>query len=114
MAEGIIKDAFERLKCSISSDDARDFHSTTLHDVRSAARAIQDEQASRQSLLNMRRVEPFLKFAEQYAAVLEVVCQGFSPMAWVWVGTSLISWLINENIHDRYGRMFSHRNADVV
>ena len=90
MAEGTIRDAFEKLKSSISSDDARDFHSTTLNDVRNAARAVQDAQASRQSLQNLRRIEPFLKFTEKYSAVLEVICQGFSPMAWIWVGFSLL------------------------
>lgn len=91
MAQDIVRDAFEKLKISITSDDARDFHSTTLQDVRNAARAIQNKQGPRQSLRNLRRVEPFLKFGEKYAAVLEVFCQGFSPMAWVWVGASVRS-----------------------
>lgn len=91
MAQNIVRDAFEKLKSSISSDDARDFQSTTLQDVRSAARAIQDAQAPRQSLRNLRRVEPFLKIAEKYAGVLEVFCQGFSPMAWIWVSTAVNS-----------------------
>lgn len=81
-----IREAFEKLKASISSEDARDFHSTTLQDVRSAVLKIEQQQAQRQSLRNMRRIEPFLKFMETYARVIEVCCQGFSPMAWVWVG----------------------------
>ena len=80
-----VKEAFERLSTSISSDDARDFDSTTLQDVRSAVRRIEQQQAERQSIQNMRRVDPFLKFMENYARVIEAGCQGFSPMAWVWV-----------------------------
>ena len=80
-----IRDAFDKLKTSISSEDAQDFHSTTLRDVRLAAERIEKQQAQRQSLQNMRRIEPFLKFMEEYSRVIEMGCQGFSPMAWVWV-----------------------------
>ena len=80
-----IKEAFSKLKDSISSQDAQDFQSTTLQDVRSAAHKIEQQQAQRQSLRNMRRIEPFLNFMESYSRVIEVFCQGFSPMAWVWV-----------------------------
>ena len=80
-----VKDAFERLGTSISRDDARDFHSTTLQDVRSAIRRIEQQQADRQSIQNMRRVDPFLKFMENHSKIIEAGCQGFSPMAWVWV-----------------------------
>ena len=81
----LVKDAFERLSSSISRDDARDFHSTTLQDVRSAVKQIEHEQSQRQSLRNVRRIDPFLKFMESYSKVIEAGCQGFSPMAWVWV-----------------------------
>lgn len=80
-----VKEAFEKLRTSISREDAQDFHSTTLQDVRSAVRRIEQQQAQRQSLQNMRRIDPFLKFMESYSKVIEAACQGFSPMAWVWV-----------------------------
>ena len=80
-----IREAFERLECSISSDDARNFQSTTSEDVYSAAKEIERQQVRRQSLQSMRRIEPFLRSMEEYAEVIEVFCQGFSPMAWVWV-----------------------------
>ena len=81
----LIKDAFERLSTSISRDDARDFKSTTLKDVRDAIKQIEQDQSQRQSLRNVRRIDPFLKFMENYSKVIEAGCQGFSPMAWVWV-----------------------------
>ena len=80
-----IREAFGKLKDSVSSEDAQDFQSTTLQDVRSAVHKIEQQQAQRQSLRNIRRIEPFLKFMETYSRVIEVSCQGFSPMAWVWV-----------------------------
>ena len=80
-----IREAFGKLKDSVSSEDAQDFQSTTLQDVRSAVHKIEQQQAQRQSLRNMRRIDPFLKFMETYSRVIEVSCQGFSPMAWVWV-----------------------------
>ena len=79
-----IQDAFDRLSDSISSDDARDFNSTTLQDVRREIQAIELRQAQRQSLQNVRRIQPFLNFAECYSGVLDTICQGFSPIAWVW------------------------------
>ena len=79
-----IQDAFDRLSSSISSDDARDFNSTTLQDVRREIQAIEQRQAQRQSLQNVRRIQPFLNFAECYSGVLDTICQGFSPIAWVW------------------------------
>ena len=85
-----VRDAFERLKSSISREDAQDFHSTTLQDVRLAVRSIENQQAQCRSLRNMRRIEPFLKFMESYAKVIEAGCQGFPPMAWVWVWLTLL------------------------
>jgi len=79
-----VKYAFDSFATSISSEDARDFCSTTLQDVRTAAQAIERQQAQRKSLRNLRRIEPFLRFLESYAPVIEVGCQGFSPMTWVW------------------------------
>ena len=79
-----VRDALDSLASSISSEDARDFHSTTLQDVRAAAQAIERQQSQRKSLTNLRRLEPFLRFMESYAPVFEVGCQGFSPIAWIW------------------------------
>ena len=80
-----VEEAFKRLATSISSDDAQDFQSTSLQDVRAAVLLIEQQQAQRQSLQNMRRIDPFLKFMEKYSPIIEVGCQGFSPMAWIWV-----------------------------
>ena len=81
----MIEKAFNRLRMSISPEDAKDFLNTTLMDVRSAAMAIQREQEGRKALKNIRRIQPFLDTVESYAKTIEILCQGFPPMSFVWV-----------------------------
>ena len=85
MADAAIREAFDKLTETFSSEDIGDFHSTTLRDVQNAAQAIERRQSQRQSLQNLRRIQPFLDFMQCYASVLEVICQGYSPIAWIWV-----------------------------
>lgn len=103
-----IREAFGRLKDSISSEDAQDFQSTTLQDVRSAVHKIEQQQAQRRSLRNMGRIEPFLKFMDNYSRVIEVFCQGFSPMAWVWVGLASLSVFTTTADEQRPGPSQAH------
>jgi len=81
----VIADAFEKLKRSVSVEDAHDFASTELEDVWKAVREIDSAQRKRQSAQNLRRVEPLLKSIEKYAKIIEVLCNGtpFLPYAWV-------------------------------
>jgi hypothetical protein len=81
----VIADAFEKLKHSVSEEDAHDFASTELKDVWKTAREIDGAQRNRQSAQNLRRVEPLLRGIEKYAKVIEVLCNGtpFLPYAWV-------------------------------
>jgi hypothetical protein len=88
--EEVIRRALDELKTNVSIDDARLFQNTSLKDVWDLARDIQREQIERNRLRNMRRIEPVLQLLENYAAVMDTFCQGFSPMTWVWV--SVISF----------------------
>ena len=81
----VIRRALDELKTNVSAEDERIFQSTSLKGVWDLARDIQREQNERGRLQNMRRIEPVLRLLENYAAVLDTFCQGFSPMAWVWV-----------------------------
>ena len=83
--EAIVKKALDQLKSVLSSEDDRMFSNTSLEDIMREARNIEKEQGARLGLKNLRRVEPFLRFLESYAGVIEVFCQGYSPMAFVWV-----------------------------
>lgn len=81
----VIGDAFEKLKRSISEEDAHDFASTTLKDVWIAVRDIENAQRKRQCAQNLRRIEPLLRGIEQYSKVIEVLCNGTPYMPYVWV-----------------------------
>jgi chemotaxis regulatin CheY-phosphate phosphatase CheZ len=83
--------AFDKLKGSLSSQDKKEFLNTTLADVRLAALAIETEQAARKSIRNVRRIKPFLDTMESYSKIIEVLCQGYPPMSFVWVGTAILA-----------------------
>src|SRR5947209_17818497 len=83
--EEVIRRALDELKTNVGIDDARLFQNTSLKDVWDLARDIEREQNERTRLQNMRRIEPVLRLLENYAAVMDTFCQGFSPMTWVWV-----------------------------
>jgi hypothetical protein len=81
----IIQRALDDLKTNTNADDERTFQNTSVKDVWDLARKIEQEQIKRAGLQNMRRIEPILRSLESYAGVIDTFCQGFSPMAWVWV-----------------------------
>ena len=87
MATGraIVKKAIEQLDQTLSPEDERFFRDTTLRDLWRDARGIESELGERRDLRYMRRIEGFLRTMESYSGVIEVFCQGFSPMAFVWV-----------------------------
>lgn len=90
MATGrdIAKKAFDQLNLTLSSEDTRFFLDTTLEGLWNDARTIEYEQGQRMDLRCMRRIEGFLRTMESYSGVIEVFCQGFSPMSFVWVSLS--------------------------
>ena len=81
----IIEKALLELKANVSSDDARTFETTSLQDVWHLAREMEREQTERGGSQYMRRLERVLGSLESYSGVLDTFCQGFSPMAWIWV-----------------------------
>lgn len=84
----LISDAFEKLRRTISAEDAHEFASTNLKDVWKAVQDIQNLQRKRQSVQNLRRIEPFLRGLEKYSKVIEVLCNGTPFMPYAWVGSS--------------------------
>ena len=81
----LIKRALDQFKSTLSSDDARVFEDTTYSDLWQGAREIEREQGRRMDIRFMRRIEPFLVSMESYSKVIDTLCQGFPPMAFVWV-----------------------------
>jgi len=83
--QAIAQKALEKLKSTLTAADIRMFSDATLADIWRTARQIEKEQAARRDLRYMRRIEPYLRSLEAYAGVFEVFCQGYQPMAFVWV-----------------------------
>ena len=83
--EAVVKKALDQLKSTLTPEDVRTFSNTSLEDLWREARKVEREQGARLDLRCMRRIEPFLRSLESYSGVIEVLCQGYSPMAFVWV-----------------------------
>lgn len=83
--EAVVLKALEDLKATVTLEDAHTFTNTSLQQIQEEAWNIEKEQAARLDLRFMRRIEPYLASLEGYAGVIEVFCQGYSPMAFVWV-----------------------------
>ena len=82
-----IKGAFERFESTIHTSDIRLFRSTTLQDVREAARIIERDQAERKCMRNLRRVRPLLEGLGKFAGALDALCQGTPYLSYIWVTT---------------------------
>lgn len=83
--QAVVTKALQNLKSSITPEDVRTFKDTTLEDLWRDAREIEREQDKRLDLRHMKRLEQVLRSLESYSGVIDSLCQGFSPMAWVWV-----------------------------
>lgn len=83
--EAIVTKALDQLKSTLTPEDVRMFSNTSLEALWTEARKVEQEQGARLELRFMRRLEPFLRSLESYASVIEVFCQGYAPMAFVWV-----------------------------
>ncbi|KAI8687557.1 NACHT domain-containing protein [Fusarium keratoplasticum] len=94
-----IKKAFKDLERAICPVDSRDFASTTIGDVRRAAIEIERQLAARQSLRNMRRLEPLFLGLEHYSKVIEVLCNGTEYLAWIWAPIKLILKISSDYVH---------------
>ena len=87
MATGpnIVEKAIDQLNSTLNVDDRHCFVNTTLKELWVEVRNIEREQGLRRDLRFMARIERFLRSMESYAPVIEVFCQGYSAMAFVWV-----------------------------
>ncbi len=90
VARRALEAAFRDLEHTISPAESRNFVSTTLDDVRNAALDLERQLAARQSLRNMRRLEPLFQGLHHYSKVIEVLCNGTEFLPWVWAPIKLI------------------------
>jgi hypothetical protein len=85
-----LRDAFERFAGSVTPDDKRLFHNTTLQDVRDEAIKIEGQLRARRTQRHMARLEPFLHGIEHYSKVVEVLCNGTPYLSWIWAPVKLM------------------------
>lgn len=90
--------AFRDLEQTIAPQDSRQFHCTTLDDVRKAARDIERELAARRSLRNMRRLTPLFQGMEHYSKSMDILCNGTPFLPWVWSPITLILRIASEYV----------------
>ncbi|MCJ1262293.1 hypothetical protein MMC22_002163 [Lobaria immixta] len=108
-AQAIVTKALNNLKSSITPEDARTFKDATLQDLWKDAREIEREQGTRLALRHMGRIEPILRSLESYSSVIDSLCQGFSPMAWVWGPIKMMLMLARQHatVMDKILQAFS-------
>lgn len=90
--------AFQELENTITPNDSRDFHKSTILSVRKEALDIETRLASRQSLRNMRRLMPLFTALEHYAKVVDVLCNGTPFLPWIWAPITLILRVASEYV----------------
>ena len=95
-ARVLFEEAFIRFEQTVSFDDKREFQSTSLKDVREAARHIEQELGDRGCLRNMKRLQPLLEGLERYSKVVEVLCNGTPYLSYVWVWFAAVYWDIRD------------------
>ncbi|EXJ84684.1 hypothetical protein A1O3_05354 [Capronia epimyces CBS 606.96] len=96
--QSILKDAFQRLRDSVTPSDALRFDTTELKDVWDAAEEIQKSQRERQSLRALGRIKPLLDNLERYSRVIEVLCNGTPYLPWIWAPIKLMVQLASNHI----------------
>lgn len=80
-----LEQAFNNLRLSVSPTDAQNFKDTKLEDVWKAAKELETILAKKQSLRNLRRIEPFLRGLGHYSESIQLLCNGTPYLPWIWV-----------------------------
>lgn len=89
-ARDTIKEAFDAFAQTVSLTDKHKFSSTTLQDVRQACLDVERLLASRRSLRNVARLEPFLVALGHYAEAIDPLCNNTPYLPWIWSPLKLI------------------------
>jgi hypothetical protein len=90
-ASPLIRDAFESARKdfieSLTDGDDYDFSGfRTIDDVYNETDRIQQEQAKKGALRNLKKIQPYLSHLEQYSGVIETFVQAKSDvLALIWV-----------------------------
>lgn len=86
MSAQAFDEALARFKKGLTPKEMADFAVTSIDDVHAEADRIQQEQAKRGSLRNMRRIQPYINGLSQFSKVIEVFIQAKPEiMSFIWV-----------------------------
>ncbi|KAI0190822.1 hypothetical protein F4808DRAFT_476479 [Astrocystis sublimbata] len=89
-AQSAIESAFREIEKAVSPADSKGFENVSLDDVRKTALDIENQLAARQSLRNMRRLEPLFSGLNYYSKAIETLCNGTPYLSWIWAPISII------------------------
>ncbi|KAI0183060.1 NACHT domain protein [Xylaria flabelliformis] len=89
-AQRTVEAAFHELERHVLPADSVGFESVTLDDIRKTALDIENQLAARQSLRNMRRLEPLFTGLKYYSKAIETLCNGTPYLPWLWAPLSMI------------------------
>lgn len=81
----VIGDAVRTFESSIYGADIKDLDALSVLDVIEAARIIEREREERQSLCNLRRIEPLLKELQRLVDVVHKLPHSSCPEHYIWV-----------------------------
>jgi hypothetical protein len=85
IAVSAITEAFEKLRRSISNEDARVFSLTSIENVLAAVEEIQFAQMKQRSIRNLSRLQPLLKGIQELGHLIGAMCPGPSLTSYLWV-----------------------------
>src|SRR3954466_15834546 len=77
----MVANALRLFEDAVNAHDATAIRSTTLQDLRNAAREIERNQ---KGVCNLRRLESFFASLEKFSVIASSVCDS-RTMAWAWV-----------------------------
>lgn len=76
-----------KANAELTPKERDNFQFSSLNDVLSTLRSIQDKQSKTKRLVFMRRIDPFLKTIVEYGKVIEVFVNSSEILAFVWVSS---------------------------
>ena len=80
----------------LTPEQKQDFQFTTLDDVHKAILTIQMQQAKRNEMMNMPRIQSFLEAMDNFGKVIEVFMNSSEFLPFIW---GPMKFLLQVNIH---------------
>lgn len=90
----IINDAISSFESSLYPIDADGFNVLSIQDVVECARVIEREREERQSLCNLRRIEPLLRELQRLGEAIRKLPGTSCPEHYTWVSIMFLKTLL--------------------